>query len=477
MKRFLSVLAACTIGVCATGQPHQPVPGVGVGQLSIERNSRYMSIDMNMDLRALEMAGNRAVLLTPYIVKGGDSLALNSVGIYSRPRYFYYVRNGESMLTGPEEASYREKEKPEELAYHAVVPYEEWMNGSELILRRRDYGCCSQVLEEQAGVLGGYKNVEYVPAFRYVRPIAEAVKTRALSGRAFIDFPVNRTELYPDYRNNRIELGKITATIDSVRSDRDITVTSLTIKGYASPEGTYANNERLAKGRTETLKRHVEQLYHFAPGLIATDYEPEDWEGLREYVVNSSLAHRTELLQIIDDPSLEPDVKDWRMKLRYAEDYKFLLATVYPGLRHSDYRIEYTIRSYSDLDEIREILATAPQKLSLNEMYLLAQSLEPGSEEYNDVFETAVRMYPDNQTANLNAANAAMERKDYKSAARFLQKAGDSAEAVYARGVYAALQGDYDKALELVEQASGKGMTDTEGVSALLREVKKYGNN
>ena len=67
-------------------------------------------------------------------------------------------------------------------------------------------------------------------------------------------------------------------------------------------------------------------------------------------------------------------------------------------------------------------MQTQPQKLSLNEFYLVAQTYEPGSVEFNDVFETAVRMYPNDEIANLNAANSAMQRKDVENAKRYLQK-------------------------------------------------------
>ena len=462
----------------AYAQNPTPVPGVGVSDVNIVRNNDYMSVDMKVDLHSLEVKSNRAVLVTPYLVNGSDSLMLYSVGVYGRQRYFYYLRNGESLLSGASEESYRDKDMPSEVAYHTVVPYAEWMNGSALKIMRQDYGCCSELADEFAGgPLGGYKRVIYSPEFRYVRPVAEAVKSYSLSGRAFIDFPVNRTELYPDYRGNRAELAKIIATIDSVRNDKDITITTLTIKGFASPEGKYENNARLAEGRTATLKQYVQQLYSFAPDFIESDYEPEDWAGLREYVESSSLEHRADILAIIDDAALDPDAKDWRIKSRYASEYKFLLTEVYPGLRHSDYRITYTVRSYSTAEEIRGIMLSTPQKLSLEEMFVLAQSLEVGSTEYNEVFETAVRMFPDNETANLNAANAAMMRKDYVSASRYLAAAGDSAEAVYARGVLSALQGDYADAESSVLAAQSRGMSDLEGILEHLREVRKYAPN
>ena len=458
----------------AQSETLRPVTGVGVHDVTLMRDNDRMKVEMQVDLSELEIKGNRAVLLTPCLTNGSDTVDMWSVGVYSRRRWYYYQRNDADMLSGPTEKSYRKKEKPAGISYRTTVPYEAWMDGSELVLTRRDYGCCAMPLDRESGPLAGYKSVAYEPEFRYVQPVGAAVKSYSLSGRAFIDFPVNRTELFPDYRGNRAELAKIIATIDSVRNDRDVTVTALSIKGFASPEGTYANNVRLARGRTEALRYYVQTLYRFPANFIATDYEPEDWAGLREYVEGSYLPNRSGLLAIIDDPTLQPDPKEWRMKTTYPADYKILLNEVYPGLRHSDYQIAYTVRSYTTPEEIREVLHTAPQKLSLNEMYVLAQSLEPGSEEYNEVFETAVRMFPDDPAANLNAANAAMMRKDYASAERYLGKAGRTAETVYAQGVLAALQGDYGRAEELVREAGRLGMADTGGVLEHLQEVHKY---
>ena len=56
-------------------------------------------------------------------------------------------------------------------------------------------------------------------------------------------------------------------------------------------------------------------------------------------------------------------------------------------------------------------------------MYRVAQSYEPGTPEFNEVFEIAVRMYPDDPVSNLNAANAALMRRDAEAAHRSLQKA------------------------------------------------------
>ena len=431
------------------------VDGVSVENLRMERNGGYIAIDMLWDLSGLDVDDNRAVLLTPWLVNGNDSLDLQSVGVYGRRRYYFYVRNGESMLSGKDEKSYKVSEKPSTLEYHNMVPYAEWMNGSVLSLHRNDYGCCNTLLAEQNGMLGRHTEA-FFPELVYVRPQGQIEKRDSLEGSAFIDFPVDQTVIYPDYRRNTAELGKIQSSSDSGQGDMDITITSGWLKGDASPESPYAHNKELAIGRTAALKKYIQQLYQFEDDVITTDYEPEDWAGLRRYVGQSNLEHHTKIIALIDS-DLEPDTKELEIKRAYPAEYRFLLQNCYPALRHTDYRIVYTIRSYSDVEDIRRIIRERPQKLSLNEFYLAAQEYEPGTDEFAEVFETAVRMFPDDTIANLNAANAAMRRGDLTAAKRYLAKTDNSPEAVYARGALAIRQKDYDSARRYRNEAKSLG--------------------
>ncbi|MCH5221707.1 MAG: tetratricopeptide repeat protein [Muribaculaceae bacterium] len=444
--------------------------GLPIDNVELKRNSELMTVRMDIKLADYTLKGDRVSVFTPVLMKGNDSIELDPVGLYSRMRYIQYLRDEHGALGGQNETTFQYSKRPATMEIAQSVPFEQWMNGATLYIKRADYGCCHTILSEDIVPLGRWYETTYIPSFSYVTPEAEKVKMRELRGKAFIDFPVNMTELYPNYRNNPAELLKIIATIDSVRNDKDITIKEITIKGYASPESPYQNNTRLAKGRTATLKNYVQNLYQFDANLISTDFEPEDWDGLRAFVETSGLEHRKEILSIIDDSTLAPDPKEALIKSKYPTEYDFLLKTVYPALRHSDYTIEYTIRQYSDPDEIRTIMAVAPQKLSLDEMFVLAKTLAPGSNEYNEVFETAVRMYPNDETANLNAANSAMQRNDFENAAKYLDKAGQSDAAVYSRGVYATLTGDYPKAIELFGKVAGT-MPEAQQALSTLNEL------
>ena len=54
-------------------------------------------------------------------------------------------------------------------------------------------------------------------------------------------------------------------------------------------------------------------------------------------------------------------------------------------------------------------------------MFLVAQTYEKGSDEFNEVFDVAVRMFPDDPTANINAAAIELQRGDLQQAVRYLE--------------------------------------------------------
>ncbi len=106
-------------------------------------------------------------------------------------------------------------------------------------------------------------------------------------------------------------------------------------------------------------------------------------------------------------------------------------------------------------------------------MFLVAQECVPGSDEYNEVFAIAVRMFPEDETANLNAANTAMGLGDVKNAARYLVKAGTSIEATYARAIFAALNRDYDTAAKLFSEAQRAGVSQAVEALKQLEKIRK----
>lgn len=433
---------------------------VSAENVKFSKNGDDLVIQMDLNTTGLDIKGNRMVIITPEVSDGINTETLSSVGLYGRKRYMFYLRNIQDKLFGvSDEKAIRSKDAPDIIPYSAIIPFQGWMEKAALKLNVQEKGCANCDKGSDEGLLADRPMIPEAPVIKpkaaYVTPQAEAVKSRSLEGRAFINFEVNKTVIKPDYMTNPVELDKIIATIDSVKNDSDIQVKSISIKGFASPEGSWANNERLAKGRTTALKNYINNLYKFDNDLISTSYEVEDWDGLKAFVEGSNLAAKDDILAIINEGG-DADKKEAKIKAKFPEQYDFLLKNVYPSLRHSDYVINYVISNFSDPKEIREIAKTAPQKLSLNEFFLAAQDCESGSEEFADLFETAVRMYPDNEVANLNAASSELSHGDLVNAEKHLKKAGNSPQAQYARAMLLALKGNYSDALPKLRALSNQ---------------------
>ncbi|MDE6171826.1 MAG: DUF3868 domain-containing protein, partial [Bacteroides sp.] len=93
MKRTIYILATL-LGMghtpeAAAQEKKEILPGVSVERFDMNRNGRYLTVEMDVDLTGLDVDANRAVLLTPRLVNGTDSLDLPSIGIYGRRRYYY----------------------------------------------------------------------------------------------------------------------------------------------------------------------------------------------------------------------------------------------------------------------------------------------------------------------------------------------------------------------------------------------------
>lgn len=430
-----------------------------VDSIHVSRSDSLLRLDIVIDPHDINPGRDREVVYTPVVrsASGSDSIVLPSVTIAGRNRYYSHLRNnrlqdGEMLYNAGSN---------ELVNYTVSVPFMPWMERSRIDMGQTEGHCCDKPRTGKATPLAAldFAEVPFVPTGKppYVELTGDEAIELTAEGSAFIDFIVNRTEIRPSYRRNKREIAKIIASIDKVKNDPDATITRITIKGYASPEGSYSNNVRLAMGRTAALKDYVREHYHFAPEIMSTDYEPEDWAGLRAWVDKCTLPNRDGLLSIIDS-DMQPDPKDHEMRRRYPSDYKVILDSVYPALRHSDYTVRYRIRTYQSIEELIEAYEKTPERLRPVDYQRIAAHYGSGTPAFDEVMLAAVERFPHDAAANLNAATIAMKAGDTKAAVAYLDRSGDSAEATYMRGVLAAATGDLDRADRCFRLASDAGL-------------------
>ncbi len=473
MKTVYTFLMIGACGAFAAAQSNVQEADFLVKEKSVDQVNGMLSLRMKVDVSRMEIPGDESVVCTP-VIEAGDSIrAMAPLILNGRSRHILYQRLHKRPRN--EQEYRRNNGKTQQLDYQSETPYADWMEKAEVSLIMDNCGCGWKALQQDKSPLFALdfsKPAEPAPEMVYWVPQAEEIKARKLEGSAYLDFPVNQTTINPSYRRNPEELRKIRETIDAVRNDPYTTITRVAIKGYASPEGAYQSNAYLAENRAKALANYVKGLYDFGSIQMSVDFEPEDWKGLEKAVENGYFSDKEELLSIIraDEPA-DYDLREQKLKaVNGGAAYRTLLSEVYPSLRHSDYEVDYTIRNFS-IDEAKKLAFSDPSKLSLNEFFQVAETYPVGSEEFNEVFETAVRIYPDDPVSNLNAAITAIGAKQFGKAKRYLAKANECPQKELAKAAIAMYEGRTDEARRLlkgIEQAPEVA----DAVKANLRQLE-----
>ena len=465
--------------ILLTGTKTKQDTQIAVDNFRVEQTEQKTIVTMDFVLDSMTVKSARYRAFTPILraKDGSPQQRLKSLLVTGRIQDVIFERDGiDPLYADNYQTVRREKDEPQRVAYTDIIDTDLWHKGAEVWLEC-DLCGCGDIKKSEMALLGRLKSD---PVFYYANaiPAPESTgafgKVRDLHGTAYINFVVDRWEMRPDYMDNRRELRKITDTLDVMTKDPNIFVDKIKIHGWASPESPYEHNRMLAINRAQSLTDYVRLTYNLPDSVFAApEATPENWIGLREAVEQTSLdvlPHRAEILALIDDNTLEPDPKEWRIKTKYPQEYQYLLHNVYPHLRRSDYEITFEYKVFT-LDEAKEVYKTKPYQLSVRELWDVANTFESGSDDYNRAIQTAVNLYPDNAEAAVNLANIALQQNDLLKAETLLQHAGNSGEAENARAVLYMKQGKLDKAEAALNRAEAKGI-DVTGNRQTLQEMK-----
>lgn len=313
----------------------------------------------------------------------------------------------------------------------------------------------------------------------YIYPDEEKIKKREISGEAFIIFPVGRTELNPALGNNMFELSKVTKSIEFVNEEPDVKIDQIFITGFASPEGNEQTNYRLSEGRSRALTDYVRAMYNLNPNLFLVRSDGENWNGLVEALDKSSLSdqEKMEVKNIITNTYNIAARKSRLQSYQGGRVYRYLLNEIYPGLRRTDYKIEFTVPQFT-VERGRQLINTKPTMLSQYEMYQVAISYPKGSPEYIRAIETALTIYPNDPVANINAAAIAIERNELDRAANYLENVKTDPRALNDLGVLYLLQGKTQDATIYfrlaVENGDEKAAQNLKEMNAISDKMQKY---
>ena len=142
------------------------------------------------------------------------------------------------------------------------------------------------------------------------RPYDRSRILRKEKGALYVHFPVGKSILRDDFRDNAATLDRIVDITRQIMADSTSSVQKIQIVGLASIEGNIASNERLAKARAEALKQYVQQRVQTPDSLYEAVGGGEAWAEFRDYLADHNLR---EAIAVIDN---EPDLNRREQRLR-----------------------------------------------------------------------------------------------------------------------------------------------------------------
>ncbi|MFI3322483.1 MAG: hypothetical protein R3Y50_08170 [Rikenellaceae bacterium] len=427
------------------------------GYMQRLQDELIVSFELSIDR---ELSSNESVVLEPMIQDSlGREMILPKIYINS-PRQHVMFQRGFYKDVDLSNAIQRKNGSKQNFRYLESRPYSDWMKSASLIVNEESCGCGLPVANDVAfttAISTTYSLPAQLPMLAFVMPEETALKFRVDKGSAFILFPLNDTVVYPSFGDNQKELDKITNSIDIIKQDTNCMVTEVGIHGYASPEGRYRVNEMLSRGRSNAVKKYIDDMYNFPKGVINSEYTPEDWIGFEALLEGSFYRYKSEILKIMHS-NITPDKKEALIRTKYPQFFKMAMDDWFIMLRHTDYVIEYEVCFFNSIEQIKQTYDSNPKNLSLNELFQLSQHYEEGSDAQGNVFMNSVMLYPDDPVANLNAACVALRRRDITAAKRYLDLSLECNEKDLALGVYYLLIEKYDEAIIYLKKADNAGV-------------------
>lgn len=426
-----------------------------------------VSVSMTFVLDEISVRRNDMLILTPVLKSKGkdnDSLKLSPVVVSGSLRN--KILNRKKSLGSqlpfdrePQTVITRKNGTVQSVNYAVIVPYKSWMDNASLSISEIVSGCasCYDTEEERLvaqNILPKQAPVSYKLTF--IIPEVEPVKNRSDRHTATFNYIVDRYELLCNFKNNSEEFAQVDSVIGEIQQNQDLKITEFNIAGYASPEGGFEHNRILSQNRANSFADYLVSKFGVRRNQFIVNGFGEDWTGLYKAVSQSSLKDKQEVLDIINKVE-SPDARDRELlKLANGNTYKILLNDYYPPLRRTEYVIAYIVRPF-DLEEAKKLIKVNPKLLSLNEMYLVAYSYPSDTKEFREVFDIAVRLYPQSDIAIVNSAGADIEGGNFDAAIERLLKIENNPKIWNNLGVAYLYKGDYGKAREYLSKAAANG--------------------
>ncbi|MFR9670546.1 MAG: hypothetical protein SNH16_04570 [Rikenellaceae bacterium] len=176
------------------------------------------------------------------------------------------------------------------------------------------------------------------PTPRYVTKIIE--KYAVVNDKNYLSFPISKTAIVDTLGDNGEQLGRIEWLMDELINQQEFYVDSIILTASASPEGSFALNDRLAKGRALSLKeRLVNRFGNDVDSLITVKWVAEDWTELCRLITAHKINNGDKINAIITSTT-NPDSREYAIRSKFPTEYAQIRKELYPKLRSVSFKYD-----------------------------------------------------------------------------------------------------------------------------------------
>ncbi|GHU60385.1 hypothetical protein FACS1894121_0250 [Bacteroidia bacterium] len=389
------------------------------------------------------------------------------------------------------------------ITYNSRVPYEDFMRISDLVVKiQASVGTMTVSADggKKVQTTPGKKTVDFAPI-----KVASGVITTSsliwnvpaaiLAEDKFTKTLAEQTEAAIYYQINSSQLGNKSLTTQEIKdlekylkaskADEKLRLNNVEIHSFASPDGAYSLNERLANSREKTsdgylkntLKKTKIDEYKNAD-FFKKYVVAEDWDGFKKAMESSDIRDKELILRVLEKQT-DPEIREKEIK-NIASVYTTIANQILPKLRRSKLVVK-SERVAKSNDEVKSLAKSNPSALNVEEL-LYAATLFDNNADKLAIYEAGKNQFPDDwrvfndaglvkfETGKLAEASADFEKANSLSAnnpivknnlGAIALKNGKTAEAEvlfgaatgggdavnYNKGIIAIIKGDYKNAV------------------------------
>lgn len=247
-------------------------------------------------------------------------------------------------------------------------------------------------------------------------------RVKAMKTEANIKFLVNQANLRKsELKNNSVQ--EFVQMLKQINIDREgLNLRNVEVRAYASPEGGFSFNDKLAEKRKGSSESYVKRQLNDAKlggSCVDARYTAQDWDGFKRLVQASNIQDRDVILRVLEMYK-DPEQREQQIR-NMSASFRELANGILPELRRSRLVINYETIGRSD-EQIKEQYSIDPARLSPDELLYFA-SLEASAAGKEAIYKKTAEIYDKDYRAFNNLAALAFNEGNMRRAKDFIQTA------------------------------------------------------